>query len=136
MDNHNIALERLNLLALVCLLLASKLEEKEQKVPKLSELNNIINNQYPLSDFTALEIMVLKFFDWKIIIPTAANFIEYYICDLITLNDYNNYLIRCMNNDSNNNNLVPLNSICDMRSTAMILVFELLDLTLSGTILF
>nr|CAD7462372.1 unnamed protein product [Timema tahoe] len=79
MDNHSITTERLILVALVCLLLAAKFEERDMNVPKIHELNQLVQNQYPTNDFILLEIMTLKFLHWNLVIPTVAHFVEYYV---------------------------------------------------------
>nr|CAD7575953.1 unnamed protein product [Timema californicum] len=79
MDNHSITTERLILVALVCLLLAAKFEERDVNVPKIHELNELVQNQYPINDFILLEIMTLKFLHWNLVIPTVAHFAEYYV---------------------------------------------------------
>lgn len=43
MDNHSIALERLNIVSMVCLLLAAKVEEMESHLPKISEIRTLTN---------------------------------------------------------------------------------------------
>jgi Cyclin, N-terminal domain len=83
MDNHNIANDRLDLVAFVALLLAAKVEEKETKIPRMEDLNSIIDlsgpYSYPKSDFKALEKMMLKFFDFQVMVPSPATFCEYFV---------------------------------------------------------
>ncbi|PSN34498.1 Cyclin-J [Blattella germanica] len=78
MDNHRIVETRLNLVALVCILLAAKFEERDANVPKISELNARASNGYPLRDFILLEFMVMNFLHWNLVLPTAAHFAEYF----------------------------------------------------------
>ncbi|KDR20415.1 Cyclin-J-like protein [Zootermopsis nevadensis] len=78
MDNHRIVEERLNLVALVCILLAAKFEERDANVPKISELNARVGNQYPVTDFISLEFMIMHFLHWSLVLPTAAHFAEYF----------------------------------------------------------
>ncbi|XP_067003557.1 cyclin-J [Anabrus simplex] len=78
MDNHAIVVERLNLVTLVCLLLAAKFEERDSNVPKISELNLLVENPHPLRDYINVEFMILKFLNWNLVIPTAAHFAEYF----------------------------------------------------------
>ena len=61
--------------ALVSLLLACKVEEKANNVPKVPVLNAMVDNAFPVSDYTHLEVMILKYFDWKIALPTASAFV-------------------------------------------------------------
>lgn len=87
MDNHRIAVERLELVAVVCLILACKMEEKEDKVPKITEINGSIQNSFDLKEYVSLECMILTFYNWNIILPTAAHFIEYFIAEAISEED-------------------------------------------------
>ncbi|XP_069671697.1 cyclin-J-like isoform X2 [Periplaneta americana] len=89
MDNHRIEEERLNFVALVCILLAAKTEERDANVPKISELNTRVGNQYPATDFISLEFMVMHFFHWNLVIPTAAHFAEYFTVFATSLSDMN-----------------------------------------------
>lgn len=88
MDNHNISDNRLNLVALTCILLAAKIEENEPSVPSLSKLNQLVQNQYPVADFTVLEVLLLKFFNWNLIIPTAATFVEFWLLYIVQARDF------------------------------------------------
>lgn len=54
MDRHRIAVERLSLVVLCCLGIASKLEDRDADVPKYSDLNNQMNNVYCISDYQKL----------------------------------------------------------------------------------
>lgn len=117
MDNHNISDNRLNLVALTCVLLAAKIEENEPSVPSLSKLNELVQNQYPVSDFTVLEVLLLKFFNWNLIIPTAATFVEFWLLYIVEAADF-------------------ADSTCELqfhqqRTRAIELALEFLDITLT-----
>lgn len=124
MDNHQIVLERLNLVATVCLLLAAKMEEIEAKVPKFAEIKRITTISYPINDCINLETMILRFFEWDLIIPTVMNFIEIYIETIITEADYQYHKKFVATIDRTYKNLAELK-----RDVAPI-VFEFLDLIL------
>lgn len=117
MDNHNISDNRLNLVALTCILLASKIEENEPNVPSLSKLNELVQNQYPIADFTVLEVLLLKFFNWHLIIPTLATFVEYWLLYIIKASDF----AGCTNEQQ----------FEERRFRAIELVFEFMDITLT-----
>ncbi|KAJ9591464.1 hypothetical protein L9F63_002070 [Diploptera punctata] len=87
MDNHRIVVSRLHLVALVCLLLAAKFEERDINIPKISELNSRIGNVYPLRDYVLLEFMVMNFLHWSLVLPTAAHFAEYFIVFAVRTSD-------------------------------------------------
>lgn len=84
MDRYDISVHQLHVVALSCLLLASKFEEKEDHVPKLEQLNalgcitsmNVILTKQNLLD---MELLLLETFQWNICLPTAAHFIDYYL---------------------------------------------------------
>ncbi|XP_055638842.1 cyclin-J isoform X2 [Toxorhynchites rutilus septentrionalis] len=117
MDNHNITDNRLNLVALSCVLLASKIEENEPNVPSLSRMNELVRNQYPVSDFNVIEVLLLKFFDWQLIIPTAATFVEYWLTNIVGIVDF----VPSVNEQQ----------FSERRSRAIELVLEFLDITLT-----
>lgn len=48
-------------------------------MPKLEELNATVNNRYVNKEYKLVEIMILKFFDWYLILPTAAHYIHYFM---------------------------------------------------------
>lgn len=71
MDRHRIAIERLSLVVLCCLGIASKLEDRDQDVPKYSDLNFQMNNIYCISDYQKLERMIIQSFGFTLIYPTG-----------------------------------------------------------------
>jgi len=60
------------------LLFSAKFEERDANVPKISDLNSRVGNQYPVTDFISLEFMIMHFVHWSLVLPTAAHFAEYY----------------------------------------------------------
>ncbi|XP_058453351.1 cyclin-J-like protein [Malaya genurostris] len=88
MDNHNITDNRLNLVALSCVILAAKIEENEPNVPKMKIMNKLIRNQYASNDYIVLEVLLLKFFNWNLIIPTTATFVEYWLLNVVGKHDF------------------------------------------------
>lgn len=118
MDRHRIAVERLSLVVLCCLGIASKLEDRDQDVPKYSDLNSQINNVYCVSDYQKLEWMIIQSFDCRLIYPTAAVFVEYYIEASVSEWDYQNSDKR-------------YNSCADLKFAVAGSVFELLDMTVN-----
>ncbi|VEN55838.1 unnamed protein product [Callosobruchus maculatus] len=87
MDNHSIIPDRILLAASVCLLLAAKFEENYLTMPKIAELNTVINNRYEVRQFKVMELIILKFFDWYIMFPTAAHYTHYYLQAVLTLDE-------------------------------------------------
>ncbi|KAJ8961503.1 hypothetical protein NQ318_014752 [Aromia moschata] len=87
MDNHSIVPERVLLVANVCLLIAAKFEESTFSIPKIQELNAAINNRYTVKDYKELELIILKFFHWYIMFPTAAHYTHYFMQAIVTSDD-------------------------------------------------
>uniref|UniRef100_UPI00358E5825 cyclin-J-like isoform X2 n=1 Tax=Myxine glutinosa TaxID=7769 RepID=UPI00358E5825 len=84
MDRYDIAVKQLYVAALSCLVLASKFEEREERVPKLDQLNNIgFMGQLPLrlgrTELRQMELLLLDAFQWNLCLPTAALFLDYYL---------------------------------------------------------
>ncbi|XP_007903756.2 cyclin-J-like protein, partial [Callorhinchus milii] len=95
MDHYDVAVKQLYVIALSCLLLASKFEEKEDRVPKLDQLNSlgfmsslhlVLNRQ----DLLQMELLLLETFSWNLCLPTAAHFIDYYLSVSVHENDLHN----------------------------------------------
>ncbi|XP_067909432.1 cyclin-J [Heterodontus francisci] len=84
MDRYDISVQQLHLVALSCLLLASKFEEKEDRVPKLEQLNSLscmtsMNLVLNKQNLLHMELLLLESFQWNLCLPTAAHFIDYYL---------------------------------------------------------
>ncbi|XP_005991587.1 cyclin-J isoform X2 [Latimeria chalumnae] len=84
MDRYDISVQQLHVVALSCLLLASKFEEKEDRVPKLEQLNSLgcmtnMNLVLTKQNLLHMELLLLETFQWNLCLPTAAHFIEYYL---------------------------------------------------------
>ncbi|XP_008114968.1 cyclin-J [Anolis carolinensis] len=84
MDRYDISIQQLHVVALSCLLLASKFEEKEDSVPKLEQLNNLgcmtnMNLVLTKQNLLHMELLLLETFQWNLCLPTAAHFIDYYL---------------------------------------------------------
>ncbi|KAJ8359811.1 hypothetical protein SKAU_G00163360 [Synaphobranchus kaupii] len=84
MDRYDISVQQLHVVALSCLLLASKFEEREDRVPKLDMLNNLdcmssMNLVLTKQSLLHMELLLLETFQWNLYLPTAAHFVEYYL---------------------------------------------------------
>ncbi|XP_061901878.1 cyclin-J-like isoform X2 [Entelurus aequoreus] len=84
MDHYDVAIKQLYVIALSCLLLASKFEEKEDRVPKLEQLNSLgfmrnFNLVLNKKDLIKMELLLLETFGWNLCMPTPAHFIDYYL---------------------------------------------------------
>uniref|UniRef100_A0A3P8WAE6 Cyclin J-like n=1 Tax=Cynoglossus semilaevis TaxID=244447 RepID=A0A3P8WAE6_CYNSE len=70
----------LELLVLLC----CKFEEKEDRVPKLEQLNSLgfmcsLNLVLNKKDLIKMELLLLETFGWNLCMPTPAHFIDYYL---------------------------------------------------------
>ncbi|KAK0140740.1 Cyclin-J [Merluccius polli] len=99
MDHYDVAIKQLYVIALSCLLLASesryvhpippplhpcKFEEKEDRVPKLEQLNSLgfmcsLNLVLNKKELIKMELLLLETFGWNLCMPTPAHFIDYYL---------------------------------------------------------
>ncbi|KPP79407.1 cyclin-J-like, partial [Scleropages formosus] len=84
MDRYDVSVQQLHVVALSCLLLASKFEEREDRVPKLETLNCLgcmtsMNLVLTKQSLLHMELLLLETFQWNLYLPTAAHFIEYYL---------------------------------------------------------
>ncbi|KAM9809073.1 cyclin-J [Syngnathus typhle] len=84
MDRYDVTTQQLHMVSLSCLLLASKFEEREDKVPKLETLNSLgcmrsMNVVMTKQALLHMELFLLESFQWNLYLPTAAHFIEYYL---------------------------------------------------------
>ena len=76
-------------------ILTAKFEEKEEKVAKLCNYHSQSTiTSANKEDYLQMELLLLQFFDWNIILPCAAHFLEYFIaeaaakCEKSARNDY------------------------------------------------
>ncbi|XP_052393856.1 cyclin-J-like protein isoform X2 [Carassius gibelio] len=95
MDHYDVAVRQLYVIALSCLLLASKFEEKEDRVPKLEQLNTLgfmcsLNLTLNKRDLIKMELLLLETFGWNLCMPTPAHFIDYYLHAAVQEGDLHN----------------------------------------------
>uniref|UniRef100_A0A8D0BC51 Cyclin-J-like protein n=1 Tax=Salvator merianae TaxID=96440 RepID=A0A8D0BC51_SALMN len=84
MDRYDVSLKQLYVASVACLLLASKFEEKEDKVPKLDQLNSFaymcrLNLTLSRKELVKMELLLLEHFDWNLCLPTPAHYTDYYL---------------------------------------------------------
>ncbi|XP_063708396.1 cyclin-J [Culicoides brevitarsis] len=124
MDNHSIELERLNIVSMVCLLLGAKIEEMEFNVPRVSEITRLTNIECTVADYISLEMMVLTFFEWNVMQPTAVTFLELYLDAVISQEDFERYTSQVTDGVLYANHKA-------MKTAATSMIFKFLDLTLT-----
>ncbi|PIK52397.1 putative cyclin-J [Apostichopus japonicus] len=81
MDRDNSSNEaHLHIVAMACLLIATKFEDKEDMVIKLGRfVRRVINGIISQEEFLMLELEVLEMFQWRVSVPTAVHFIDYFL---------------------------------------------------------
>lgn len=88
MDKFEFSKEaQLTLLAVCCLWIASKLDERDDLIPSLSSLKTIVQDSYNLDDFLQMELIVMQSLDWRLLLTTAEQFIGYYLQNSISDTD-------------------------------------------------
>ncbi|XP_025056699.1 cyclin-J-like protein isoform X1 [Alligator sinensis] len=95
MDHYDITVKQLYVISIACLLLASKFEEKEDRVPKLEHLNNLaylcnMNVVLNKKDLLKMELLLLESFNWNLCLPTPAHYIDYYLFASVVESDLHN----------------------------------------------
>lgn len=116
MDNFDVSRNQLNLVAMGCLSVATKFEEKEEDIPKQNVLSQYCAGAYAASDFLQMELMLLKFFEWEVGLVTPAHIINFYIYVTCTELDNNNPIDNNAANpeiNADNIKLVERKRICD-----------------------
>lgn len=61
------------------LLCVGKFEEHETKIPRISEINSTLQLSYSKAQILNLEKTILKYFNWKLTVPTSVHFAQYYL---------------------------------------------------------
>ncbi|XP_015271360.1 PREDICTED: LOW QUALITY PROTEIN: cyclin-J-like protein [Gekko japonicus] len=95
MDRYDVAVKQLCVISVACLLLASKFEEKEDRVPKLEQLNSFaslfcLNPVLTKKDLLKMELLLLESFNWNLCLPTPAHYIDYYLLASVSETDLHN----------------------------------------------
>ncbi|XP_072612822.1 cyclin-J-like protein [Vulpes vulpes] len=94
LDRYNITTSKqLYAVAVSCLLLASKFEDREDHVPKLEQINStrILSGQnFTLTKKELLntELLLLEAFGWNLCLPTPAHFLDYYLLASVSQKDH------------------------------------------------
>eukprot|EP00871_Galdieria_phlegrea_P004302 jgi/Galph1/4873/GphlegSOOS_G3552.1 len=92
----------LQVLAYACIIVAGKLEETEQNVPRVEELVCISRGSISSKAVTTMERILLEVLDWKVVTCNAVHFLRFYIsqwCNLYVQNckdSCSTQQIRCM----------------------------------------
>lgn len=94
LDRYNVpTTKQLYAVAISCLLLASKFEDREDHVPKLEQINSaqILSSQnFTLTrqELLSTELLLLEAFNWNLCLPTPAHFLDYYLLVSVSQKDH------------------------------------------------
>lgn len=69
---------------------SAKLEENSIDVPKLTELNELINEQYPIEEYKNLENLMFQYFHYKLNFPCPIHFVSIYLQELHSFENFHN----------------------------------------------
>eukprot|EP00794_Sanderia_malayensis_P005663 gene5663-6359_t len=88
MESYELLMEsQLNMLALCCLSLAAKIEECEDNIPRVPTLKKHCKESFDVRQFIDMEMAVSQCLNWRLILPTAASFMEYYVLESLGKDD-------------------------------------------------
>jgi len=79
LDITPIDTSRIQLVAMACILIAAKMEELEDKVPRVHTLTSLSGNIFSREQVLKMESWILNAFKWEVNIITPLNFLEYYL---------------------------------------------------------
>jgi hypothetical protein len=72
------------LVAMVCILIAAKFGEADNKIPSMADLNEMSANSYSVELFRKVETSVLNFLNWKVNCITPLCFVKYFLFNTST----------------------------------------------------
>lgn len=79
---------QLNLLALCSLWVAAKLDERDDLIPRVATLRGfLVNSQYFHEDFVQMELTIMTSLDWRLLIPTPVQFLDFFLKNAISEKD-------------------------------------------------
>jgi hypothetical protein len=70
---------QLTLLSICCLWIAAKLDEHDDLIPSLASLKNVVQDNFNCDDFLQMELIIMQSLDWRLLLPTAEQFIGHYM---------------------------------------------------------
>ncbi|KAM5299141.1 cyclin-J-like protein [Ctenodactylus gundi] len=94
MDRCGLATSKqLYTVAVSCLVLASKFEDREDHVPRLEQINSsrVLSSQnFSLTrrELLSTELLLLEAFSWNLCLPTPAHFLDYYLLASVSQKDH------------------------------------------------
>lgn len=107
-------------------LLTGKFEDKEEKVPKLAQMNNFafmcsINLVLTKKELLKVELLLLESFNWNLCLPTPAHYVDYYLFASVSESDLHNGW--------------PVTSVTEVKMFMEKYVYYFLEVSLQGNLL-
>ncbi len=78
LGGQDVAKNRLQLVAMACVLVASKCEEAEDVTPTLAELNECANHAYSADMVKEMEVAVLRCLNWSLTVVNPIHFLQFF----------------------------------------------------------
>jgi len=75
---------RLQLVAAACILVAAKIEEQEDNIPRIAALSHYSGNTISHELVIKMESFILNKLQWELVILTPLNFLEYYLLVVVS----------------------------------------------------
>lgn len=129
-------MDKLQLIALTCLHIAAQIENQDAFVPRYSEMNRLIKNSYTAFEYKAVERKVLTFFEFNLMRPTTASFVEMFACSFLTREDYAAYCQQLDEHPSLAVNYPRFNCFEQMLATLAQLLLRISDYTLCSKLIY
>jgi hypothetical protein len=77
-----VGLRKMQLVAVCCLQLAIKYDERESMIPGLADLSDACNGAYSERMFMDMEVLILKQFKWSVTVATPLHFLVHFLDDV------------------------------------------------------
>ncbi|KAH8358016.1 hypothetical protein KR200_011045 [Drosophila serrata] len=91
-DHYKIRTDKFPLVSLICLHIAAQIENTDAVIPRYSEMNRWVKDAYTATEYKVAERKILSFFNFEMIRPTTASFVELFSCTFLTRNDFEDYI--------------------------------------------
>lgn len=129
-DFYTIRPDKLKLVALTCVHIAAQIENVDALVPRYSEMNGLVRSCYTAFEFKVVERKLLTFFDFELMRPTTASFVEMFACSFLTREDYAAYCQSLDNYPVGETSHPRYNSFEQMLASLAQLLLRICDYTL------
>ncbi|XP_034481533.1 cyclin-J isoform X2 [Drosophila innubila] len=132
-DFYTIRPDKLQLVALTCLHVAGQIENTDAFVPRYSQMNCLIRDCYTPFEYKAVERKVLTFFQFELIRPTTASFVEMLACRFLTQEDFVAYNQKLNDSPELADTYPRFNCFEKMVATLAQLLLRMADYTLNDS---